>query len=169
MTKSERDKLIDELEREPEKPKEAIGFKPSMRCPVCRGRHEIKYEYRGKPLLMCPKMEIGKIYFTDAEDPDYCGLGGIVSGPNDPFWQESCKPHDEAYDEMKLSGNAKVGLLGTSARWVENTSKVFIRSLWGVIGFPFYLIGGLVGGAVRWKQVFPKETIKRDDESGDMH
>lgn len=68
MTKSERDKLIDELEREPEKP---IAFKQTLHCPICNELHEVNYSYKGSPLLECPKADPNKIYFTNIEDPHW--------------------------------------------------------------------------------------------------
>lgn len=35
-----------------------IGFKPVRKCPVCGNWHQVKYQYRGVDILVCPAMEM---------------------------------------------------------------------------------------------------------------
>ena len=45
-------------------PQKVTGFLPSLECPLCHKMHKVTHTYKGNPLLSCPKMEMGKIYFT---------------------------------------------------------------------------------------------------------
>jgi len=101
---------------------------------------------------------------TDDNDPDYCGLGKLVTGEHDPFWETSCKPHDKAFQDWK-DGKPSKGLVRTTADWAVNCTKVFARGVWAVVGFPFYLIGGGLGGMLRWRFIRPE--IKQDKPGGE--
>ena len=47
--------------------KDEVNFKPSMVCPACGERHEVKYQYRGADILCCPKMEENQIILMPSE------------------------------------------------------------------------------------------------------
>lgn len=44
---------------------EEVGFKPTRRCPVCKELHEVKYQYKGVDILVCPKMTGDKMVLMD--------------------------------------------------------------------------------------------------------
>lgn len=41
-----------------------IRFDQTLNCPICGDLHVIRWQYKGVPLLACPKMDPDKIYFT---------------------------------------------------------------------------------------------------------
>lgn len=105
-------------------------------------------------------------YYKEQKQEDYCGLDPLLTGEHDPFYQSgACPTHDHDFDRWKAGEKVKGGLVGVSARWMRDTSKAFLTSVWGVVGFPFYLVGGLIGGAIRWRMVAPK--IEPDNSTED--
>lgn len=99
---------------------------------------------------------------------DYCGLDPLLTGEYDPFYQSgACPNHDHDFDKWKAGEPVKGGLVGVSYRWTRDVLRTAAISAWGILGAPFYLIGGLVGGAIRWRMVAPK--IKPDDSTEDEH
>lgn len=88
---------------------------------------------------------------SEEKDPDYCGLGSVNTGKYDPYHKDSCVPHDKDFQKL-IDGQPHPSLLEVSGDWVVNTSKVAIKGAYAVATFPLYLIGGLLGGAIRWGQ-----------------
>lgn len=84
-------------------------------------------------------------------DPGYCGLGNLNTGPYDPYQKEACTPHDNDFEKM-INLQKHPSLSEVNADWVVNTSKVMLKGAYAVATFPLYLVGGLVGGTVRWFQ-----------------
>ena len=46
-----------------------VSFTKVVDCPLCGNQHEIKYEYKGMPLLACPEADENKIYSYELETP----------------------------------------------------------------------------------------------------
>jgi len=86
------------------------------------------------------------------EDPGYCGIG-IETGEQDPFWiGKVCPDHDAAFNQLKAKMRTDNGLAVTRQFMIDSTG-VFLRSLYGVAAFPFYLVFGGIGGLLRWSQL----------------
>ena len=56
-----------------------IGFKPVRKCPVCGNWHEVKYQYRGVDILVCPQMTEDKLVLMneDYANGELERLGGM--------------------------------------------------------------------------------------------
>lgn len=100
-----------------------------------------------------------KIKIPLDNDPDYCGLGKITTGPNDPYWQDACVPHDQEFSKfkqgMKHKTNGEVAF-----GWTINTTKVALKGAYAVATYPLYLLIGGLGGVARWiylEATMPKE------------
>lgn len=87
----------------------------------------------------------------DKKDPGYCGLDPITSGKYDPFYQDACSKHDADFTN-KIDGKPHPTLLAINGDWIVNTTKVALKGAYAVTTFPLYLVGGLIGGTVRWLQ-----------------
>lgn len=46
---------------------EEVGFRPVRRCPVCHKFHDVKYQYRGIDILVCPQMKEDKMVLMHEE------------------------------------------------------------------------------------------------------
>ena len=46
-----------------------IGFKKQIVCPICGEAHEVHCEYKGMPLLACPKADPNKLYGFKKDAP----------------------------------------------------------------------------------------------------
>lgn len=99
----------------------------------------------------------------EEKDDSYCGVGKFATGKWDPF-QEACDEHDPRYDKHKRGEK-------TTSNWVTQrdfSGKVIriaamnvAKAVYSVGMLPVYLLGGAVGGAVRWWWITPgKETVK---------
>lgn len=98
--------------------------------------------------------ELGTIYPKVLMDDfnNYCGVGSVTSGDWDPFYKDACFPHDSAFKRMLL-GRLLPHESNTTVmtNFAKETGIVFLKSLYGVVAAPFYLILGGVGGALRWE------------------
>lgn len=91
------------------------------------------------------------------DDPGYCGVG-IETGKQDPYWiGKACSNHDEAFNQLKanLRHDNGVKVMG---RFAVDSTKVFLRSIYGVVAYPLYLFFGGVVGLFRWSY------LKREQE-----
>jgi hypothetical protein len=84
---------------------------------------------------------------TDKDD-DRCGLDPVVTPRWDAYRKRACHPHDQRFDEKK-AGKGR-SLVQVSAEWALNTTVTAAIAAVTVATFPLYLVGGLVGGAIRW-------------------
>lgn len=64
----------------------------------------------------------------------------------------ACKNHDPQY-QAKIDGKPHNNLASVSAQWVYDSTLTALIGAYAVIALPFYLGGGLIGGAVRWFQI----------------
>lgn len=89
------------------------------------------------------------------KDDDRCGLESVAVTPRwDAYRKRACRPHDQAFQD-RIDGKSTENLAQVSARWVKDTSITAAIAAVTLVTFPLYLVGGLVGGAVRWLQVRP--------------
>jgi hypothetical protein len=86
------------------------------------------------------------------QNDDRCGLDPIVTPRWDLYRKRACKPHDEAY-QAKKDGRKHPSLAAVSGRWIVDTTVTAATAAVAVATFPLYLVGGLVGGAIRWFQI----------------
>ena len=48
-----------------------VGFIPARRCPICGNMHKVKFKYRNKDILVCPRAETEKVMiFNENEAAD---------------------------------------------------------------------------------------------------
>lgn len=88
------------------------------------------------------------------KDKDYCGLGDLNTGPNDPYWRPACRPHDKAFQAV-IDGDGSIKPLPTFIKFVGALTQTVIKapSLWTVgLFIPYLVIGGL-GGIVRQQEL----------------
>lgn len=102
------------------------------------------------------------------KDPGFCGLG-IETGKHDPFWETACKPHDEAFNEVKAGG--KRDSLAVNGGFAINAIKAagiqVGKAIWAVTGLVPYIVLGTFGGFARFRWIMPRP--KQDPDSGEMH
>jgi hypothetical protein len=92
---------------------------------------------------------------TTDDNDDRCGLDPIVTPRWDPYRKRACHPHDAEFDQRK-EGDGK-NLAQVSAQWALNVGLTAAIGAYAVVTAPLYLVGGLVGGAIRWFQIGPEE------------
>lgn len=116
-----------------------------MICPICGASDHKVYNFKGTPILACPKAPEDKI--LSFPDENLCGLEPFTTGKWDPFFEsKACVRHDMNQTERKAA-------ISTAARFaydamntaVINTAKA-VYSVAFVI--PYIAIGG-IGGYVR--------------------
>lgn len=88
-------------------------------------------------------------------DDNRCGLKEWRTTRWDPFRKRACSVHDEEF-QKKIDGEKHDSLAKVSANWVKNTTTTALIGAYAVALFPIYLVGGLLGGAVRWFQIGEK-------------
>ena len=85
----------------------------------------------------------------NGQDKGYCGLG-VETGKEDPYWKGACRSHDEAFNELKANMRHDNGL-NVTGRFLRDSTSVFLKSIYGVVAFPVYLLVGGLGGLIRWQ------------------
>jgi len=79
-------------------------------------------------------------------DKGYCGLSPLETGEQDPYWRDGvCKQHDERF--IKRNKSTWV----VTRDFVTGATKTMLRGAWAVVGYPFYVLIGGIGGAIRYK------------------
>lgn len=103
-------------------------------------------------------IEAARVAYSDGtSDPGYCGLDPLVTGPNDPFYQSgACPEHDADFDKLKAEKEYTPGSI----------TKTALKWAWAVLGTPFYLIIGGIGGMIRGNQL-ARPKVKPDKPSGE--
>ncbi len=81
----------------------------------------------------------------DPNDPGYCGIAPIETGPNDPWWRIACKPHDDAHNELK-AGLLQGSYMKVFGRFALNIAKGMAQGAFLVASGPIYLVVGGIGG-----------------------
>ena len=127
----------------------------SLTCPVCGATDHEVYDYKGNLMLACPKANDKVVVFpwswpTETspakEDKGYCGLEPLETGEQDPYWRDGvCKQHDERF--IKRNKSTWV----VTRDFVTGATKTMLRGAWAVVGYPFYVLIGGIGGAIRYK------------------
>lgn len=155
MSKSERDKLIDELESEP------VDLAPT---------------YKGIERTTWQSYT-ARIPIDFYKDPGYCGLGRWTLGKWDPLW-EACKlAHDPTFDDL-LVGKITNSQLGTLASFGKALAKKWgnaainpfsIKSAYTLVAAPLYFLFGGVLGMLRYRQLIKAGMVKQDPDSGEMY
>lgn len=86
------------------------------------------------------------------DDPAYCGLDPVTTGPWDPFWKRTCKPHDTAFAALKTGykGNSPFKVFGS---FVGSTLETMAQGAYALAAGPAYILIGGVGGLLRWAQI----------------
>ncbi|HRH31973.1 MAG TPA: hypothetical protein PLK06_01480 [bacterium] len=144
-----------------------LGEGGKMICPICGATDHKVYSYKGSALLACPQAEDNKItFFSGASislegdnDPGYCGISGIETGPLDPWHLRICKPHDDAYNRLKAGDDD--GGMRVAGKFVGGVLKGMAEGAWMLVTGPFYLVfGGIVGGLVRFGQLERRGKVK---------
>lgn len=159
--KSERDKLIDELEREP----------------------EVRVEWRTHGRLSLSSRELEDIRIRAMMetqyniDPGYCGLGRWTLGKWDPLW-EACKlAHDPTFDDLLVGKitNSQLGTLGSfgkalAKKWGNAARNPFsAKAVYTLVAAPLYFLFGGVLGMLRYRQLIKSGMVKQDPDSGEMY
>lgn len=90
------------------------------------------------------------------KDDDRCGLDPRVTPRWDPYRKRACRPHDKEF-QRKIDGLDHDSLGKVSIDWTLNTLTTAAIGAYAVATAPIYLIGGLVGGAIRWLQIKGKD------------
>lgn len=83
---------------------------------------------------------------------DRCGLDPVVTPRWDPFRKRACRPHDEEFQKKK-DGLPHDKLAQVSIDWSLNVITTAAIGAYAVTTSPLYLLGGLLGGALRWIQI----------------
>lgn len=89
---------------------------------------------------------------------DFCGPIGATTGTWDPYYKNSCSPHDHAFMRLKL-GHLLPGESNASvnANFAKETTVTALKGLYAFVTFPFYLIAGAGIGMIRWAQLEGKK------------
>lgn len=147
-----------------------IGFAPI--CPICGASDHKRYLYKGTEIIACPKIRRDAIYRHDPialreagrlvirnmadltelnkeqvieGDKYYCGLEPWETGEQDPYWRDGvCQQHDKRFIEGKKSTWV------VTRDFVTGATKTMLRGAWAVAGYPWYLLIGGLGGAVKY-------------------
>lgn len=83
---------------------------------------------------------------------NFCGVENITTGKHDPFYLDACFAHDSAFKRMLLGRLLpNESNLTVMADFAKETGIIFLKSLYGVVMAPAYLIFGGLGGALRWE------------------
>lgn len=82
-------------------------------------------------------------------DDNRCGLKEWRTAKWDPYVRRACIAHDKAFQD-KLDGKEHDSLGKVSLDWTKNTALTALIGAYAVATFPLYLLGGLIGGGVRW-------------------
>ncbi len=98
------------------------------------------------PLIKPPK---------SPKDDDRCGLEDWAVTPRwDAYRKRACRPHDVQF-QARLDGKEHDNLAQVSVRWAKDTTITAAIAAVTLATFPLYLVGGLLGGALRWWSTGP--------------